>query len=73
MLSFITINTPQGCVLSPVLFTLYTSDCMATTPTCTILKYADDTVIIGCMGETNSNDEYLSETLVNGAAVTICY
>jgi len=61
MLSFITINTPQGCVLSPVRITLYTSDCMATTPTCTILKYADDTVIIGCMGETNSNDEYLSE------------
>jgi hypothetical protein len=39
-------GAPQGCVLSPLLFTLYTSDCYNKFENCTIMKYADDTVII---------------------------
>ena len=47
--SMITTNTgaPQGCVLSPLLFTLYTSDCRSEHGDCSIIKYADDTVILG--------------------------
>ncbi|KAI3366432.1 hypothetical protein L3Q82_000575 [Scortum barcoo] len=40
-------GTPQGCVLSPALFTLFTSDCSAIHSTNTILKFADDTTIVG--------------------------
>ena len=40
-------GAPQGCVLSPLLFSLYTNDCRSSFSNCTILKYADDTVIVG--------------------------
>ena len=37
----------QGCVLSPLLYSLYTHDCVATDISNTIIKFADDTTIIG--------------------------
>ncbi|KAK3538473.1 hypothetical protein QTP86_003690 [Hemibagrus guttatus] len=37
----------QGCVLSPLLFSLYTSDCTSTDPSVKLLKFADDTTVIG--------------------------
>ena len=40
-------GAPQGCVLSPLLFSLYTNDCIGHDENCLLLKYADDTVIIG--------------------------
>ena len=38
-------GAPQGCVLSPILFSLYSNDCRSVFDNCTIIKYADDTVI----------------------------
>ena len=36
---------PQGCVLSPVLFTLYANDCTGTENNI-FIKYSDDTAIV---------------------------
>ena len=60
--SILTLNTgaPQGCVLSPVLFILYTSDLQwsSDTDSVSILKYADDTAIIGLIKD-DECDEYM--------------
>uniref|UniRef100_A0A669B7J5 Reverse transcriptase domain-containing protein n=1 Tax=Oreochromis niloticus TaxID=8128 RepID=A0A669B7J5_ORENI len=51
----ITINTgaPQGCVLLPLLYSLYTSDCVATHGSNTIVKFADDTVVLGAISNSD--------------------
>ncbi|KAK2899376.1 hypothetical protein Q8A73_012505 [Channa argus] len=41
------IGTPQGCVLSPILYTLFTYDCVASHKDNIILKFADNTAVIG--------------------------
>ncbi|XP_034047300.1 RNA polymerase I-specific transcription initiation factor RRN3 [Thalassophryne amazonica] len=40
-------GTPQGCVLSPILYTLFTHDCVASHPNNTIIKLADNNAVIG--------------------------
>ena len=53
------IFSPQGCVLFAVLFTLYTNGLVAK-HNCYIIKYADDTAIIGLISADNEQD-YLIE------------
>ena len=55
-------GAPQGCVLSPSLYTLYTYDCTSNDPSVHILKYADDTVIVGLIKQ---NEDAYRENIVS--------
>ncbi len=48
------VGAPQGCVLSPLLYSLYTHNCVSSHSSTSIVKFADDTVVLGLI---SNNDE----------------
>ncbi|KAL7856384.1 hypothetical protein AOLI_G00199880 [Acnodon oligacanthus] len=46
-------GSPQGCVLSPLVFTLMTHDCSAWSTTNHIVKFADDTTVVALIQDDN--------------------
>jgi hypothetical protein len=51
--------TPQGCVLSPFLYPLFTHDCVVMHISNSIIKFADDTTVVGLI--TNNDETAYSE------------
>uniref|UniRef100_A0A672NIE3 Reverse transcriptase domain-containing protein n=1 Tax=Sinocyclocheilus grahami TaxID=75366 RepID=A0A672NIE3_SINGR len=62
----ISTGAPQGCVLSPLLFPLYTNDCTSKAPSVHLLKFADDTTLIGLIqdGDESAYSQEVKELAV---------
>ena len=45
-------GAPQGCILSPLLYSLFTHDCVAMHASNSIIKFADDTTAAGLITTT---------------------
>ncbi|KAI5614992.1 gastrula zinc finger protein XlCGF28.1-like [Silurus asotus] len=63
-------GAPQGCVLSPLLFTLLTHDCAPTHSSNHIIKFADDTTVVGLISR-NDESAYREELIIDGSSVEI--
>ncbi|KAL8579300.1 hypothetical protein ACOMHN_010884 [Nucella lapillus] len=57
-------GAPQGCVMSPALFTLYTSDCCCLTEGTLQVKFSDDTSLTGLVATSETAYRNAVQTMV---------
>ena len=56
-------GAPQGCILSPFLYTLYTNDCRSVDPSTQFVRFSDDTAMLALLSDFASYQSYLSSVL----------
>ena len=57
-------GAPQGTVLSPLLFTLCTTDFQYNTGSCHLQKFSDDSAVVGCLSEAQEEHRALVDNFV---------
>ena len=62
----ISTGAPQGCVLSAILFIIYTNELRSRFRNCHLIKYADDKVIVGLISNNDESEynEQISEVVL---------
>ncbi len=54
-------GAPQGCVSSPILFTLYTNECVSGQDNIFFITFSDDTAILSLLHRNTTCLQYVSE------------
>ena len=56
-------GAPQGCVLSPFLYTLYTNDCRSVDSSTQFVRFSDDTAMLALLSDFTSYQSCLSSVV----------
>ncbi len=65
-------GAPQGCVLSPLLFTQLTHDCTAKFSSDHIIKFANDTSVVGLISNNDESHYRMEVAQLNGVVLATC-